>query len=179
MSTVNLKPQQEGAFRGWTSLIGAVLGFRAIDDSNGTTHDSDATYLTIPKLASPSGRVSFPFFLQWAGGIPSAVTVNVVARRGGAAHPRIQIGFTRSGAVAFSGSLLDPGSSWTLGSITFSTDPLTGLAWVPGNMPITEVCIQNENGVNGNNDVTLISASVDFAGPHNFDPLIPRGLSLE
>lgn len=180
MPSVACKPQAEGTWRGWSLLSGDSLGFRCVDDSDGTDHDSAATFLRLPKLIpGVAGRVSFPFFLQWAGGLPSLVTVNIVAQRGGASHPRLQIGFLRGSSIAFSGTFFDPGVSWQLATFAFATDPITGLSWDPEDMPVTEVCVQNETNVFGNNDVTLISASVDYTEPHNYDPIFPRSASLE
>lgn len=176
MPTIACKPQADGTFRGWSVLFpgSLALGFRAIDDSDGVTHDSAASYITLAKGA----RISFPFFLQWGGGIPSLVTVNLVAQRGGAAHPQMQIGFYRGATAAFDAVMFNPGAAWGLATRNFATDPFTGAAWDPDDMARTEVCVQNETGANGSNDVTLLSASVVYTGPHNFDPIFPPSARL-
>lgn len=164
MPTLPLKAQQDGRFRGWSALVGGSFGYQTIDDSDGTTHDSAATYLTLPKLNldTETGRVSFPIMLQAEGLLPDAITLNVVAQRGGALHPRIQIGFHKGGQVGFSGSLFDPTASWSLAQRTFSTNPITGSPWSASDLIGLEACVQNESGVNGNNDLTLVSGSLEY-----------------
>jgi hypothetical protein len=177
MSSVNLKPQQDGSYRGWSSIVGATFAYQAIDDSALTTHDSAATYIRLPRLLGEGGIVSFPFFKQWRGGRPTTVTVRVVAQRVAAAHPGIQIGFVRSGQFAFSGSLFSTGATWTLAVRAFPTDPLTGGAWDESLLAATEVCIKSEENIVGNNDVTLISCGVDYLPPLFTDPDMPQAVS--
>jgi hypothetical protein len=177
LQTISLKPQGDGTNRGWSSVVGASFAYQAVDDSDGTTHDSAETYFRLPRL-DPAGTVSFPFFRGWGGGIPSTVTVNVVAKRVAAAHPKIQIGFVRGGSFGFSGALFDTTATWDLATRAFITDPITGLAWDPELLPVTEVCLRSEALVVGNNDVTLVSAAVTYREPRNFDPILPPGAGL-
>lgn len=180
MPTIPLKVQQDGFFQGWLSLAGAPFGYQTIDDSDGTTHDSADTFLRLPKLSLPAGRVSFPLFLQAEGLVPMSITINLVAQYVSViSHPRIQIGFQRSGIVGFSGSMFTTTASWSLAQRTFSTNPITGQTWSPEDLVGLEACIQSEDGVNGNNDVTLISGSIEYMGAHYWlvDPL-PHGDAL-
>jgi hypothetical protein len=177
--TISLKPQGNGTYSGWSSIIGATYAYQAVDDSDGTTHDSEDSYFVLPRLAaSPAGIVSFPFFLQWAGGRPTSIAVNVVAQRGGAAHPQIEIGFVRLGTFAFSGSLLDPGVSWTLATRTFTTDPITGAPWDAEDLRLTEVCLRSEALAIGSNDVTLVSVVAVYLEPFLNDPVLPHAEGL-
>lgn len=169
MPTIALKVQQDGFWRGFSVLVGATFGYQAVDDSDGVTHDSELTHLTLPKLTSPvaSGRVSFPLFLQAEGLVPTSITLNVVAQRGGALHPRLQIGFFKGGSVAFDASMFDPTASYTLAQRTFSTNPITGSPWSASSLIGLEACVQSEDGVNGNNDVTLVSGSMVYSPTTN------------
>lgn len=169
MLTANLKPQGDGTYAGYSAIVGATSAYQAVDDSDTTTHDSAATYFTLPRLAlSPSGIVSFPFFLQWGGGVPASITVNVVARRGGVVHPQVEIGFYRAGVFVFSGTLFNPGAGFSLTNRTFSTDPFNAGAWDPAVLPTTEVCLRSEAGVLGSNDITLVSVGVTYRPSHFF-----------
>lgn len=162
MPTLPLRVQQNGWFTGWQSLVGGIFGYDCVDDSDGTTHDSAATYLVLPKLnlATMAGIVSFPLFDQVENIVPTSITINVVATQGGASHPRLQIGFQRGGTTAFSGSLFTTDATWAPAQRTFSVNPLTGQPWAPSDLVGLEACVQNEAGVNGNNDITLISGSI-------------------
>jgi len=170
MPTIALKVQQDGAWQGWSSLTGASFGYQAVDDSDGVTHDSATTYLTLPKLnlALFQGRVSFPVFLQAEGLVPTSITINVVAQRGGALRPRLQIGFYQGGLVGFDASMFDPTASWSLAQRTFSTNPITGQPWSQSDLVGLEACVQNEAGAFGNNDITLISGSLTGAPLSNW-----------
>lgn len=175
MLTANLKPQGNGFYAGYSAIVGATSAFEAVDDSDDTTHDSAATYITLPRLlTSPTGIVSFPFFLQWEGGVPTSIAVNVVARRSGAVHPQIEIGFHRSGTLVFSGSMFNPGAGFNLATRTFAVDPFNAGAWDPAVLPMTEVCLRSEAGALGSNDVTLISAEVTYRPPRAFSGIRPH-----
>lgn len=163
MPTIPLKVQQDGHLLGVGAIVGATFAYQALDDSDGVTHDGALTYITILK----NGAVSFPLFLQAEGLIPTSITINVVAKRGGAAHPRLQIGFYKGGLTAFDASMFDPTSSFTLTQRTFSTNPITGQPWSALDLIGLEVCVQDEIGVNGNNDVTLISGSLTYVQTTN------------
>ena len=174
MPTLGLKVQQNGFFQGWLSIVGATFGFEAVDDSAGTTHDGATTHITIDK----ANTVSFPMFYQAEGLQPVSITLNVAAQRGGATHPQLLIGFYRSGVTAFSGSLFNPTSSYTVTSRTFSVNPFTGAAWVVEDLVGLEACVKGETGVNGNNDVTLISGNIDYVARRSWhwpEPQ-PKGL---
>ena len=167
MPTLALKVQQDGTWRGWSLLEGALSGYQAVDDSDGTSHDSAATYLRLPKLqlTQGEGRVSFPVFLQAEGLIPVSLTVNVVARAaggGGGATPNMQIGILSGGVAAFHASLFDPVAGWALVQRTFSVNPATGAPWSAQDLVGLEVCVQNVNLENGSNDLTLVSGSMEY-----------------
>jgi len=180
MPTIALKVQQDGYWRGWSALVGASFAYQAVDDSDGTTHDSADSYITLPKLNLPTGagRVSFPLFLQAEGLIPVAITLNVGARRGGASHPQLQIGFSRGGIVGFDATKFNPGAGWSVASRTFSLNPITAAAWSESDLVALESCVQNEDGVNGNNDVTLVSGSIEYTGSHNWRGVRPRAVQV-
>ena len=170
MPIIGLKPQGNGLWTPSLAPVGAAYHYLAVDDSTGTTHDGDASYITVQRFGIDIGA-SFRFFLQSEGWTVNSVTVNVVAKRGAAAHPELLIGFLRAGSFAAHATLFDPGADWTLASRTFTTDPLTSVAWNPDLLPNTEVAVQSEAGEIGNNRVTLISVSVDYTEPHNVDPV--------
>lgn len=177
MPTIALKVQQDGRLMGWTALIpgaGATFAYQAVDDSDGVTHDSASSYLTVPRGAA----VSFPLFLQAEGLQPVSITLNVVAQRGGVGHPKIQIGFYRGGLTAFDGTMFDPTASYTLAQRTFSTNPITGLPWSASDLVGLQACIQCEAAVGGNNDVTLISGSLDYVPLSSWDFPEPKAKGL-
>lgn len=140
-----------------------MFAWDCVNDSDGTTHDGALSYLVLPK----GGQISFRAFLQSAGLIPSLITINVAAQRGGAAHPRLQIGFLRGSSASFDAAMFDCPASWGLAARSFAIDPITGLPWDPGDLSTTEIAFQNEIGVNGNNQITLVSASIAYGETHN------------
>jgi hypothetical protein len=178
MPTVNCKPQGNGTYTGWSLVVGAPLAWQAIDDSDTTTHDSASSYIRLPRLIAPGGTISFPFFRGWEGALPTSVTVNLVAQRVAATHPRISIGFVRGANFGFDPTPFDAPSSWGLAVRVFDNDPITGQEWNPDDLPNTEIVLQSAAFTPGNNDVTLLSASVDYSLPHNYDPILPMAESL-
>lgn len=181
MSTVPLRPQANGLYQGWFSLTGDNTGWKVLDDSEDASHDGDLSSMRLNRLdlQPGSGRVSFPLFLQTGGLLPISILLRVAAKRGTAAHPRMQIGFARpGGALVFSGSLFTTLVDWSVTERTFSTNPFTSLAWQPSDLIGLESCLQNEAGVSGSNDVTLFNGSLDYTTRHNFDPIFPKSQSL-
>src|SRR5262249_44196240 len=120
--TLPLRVQQNGTFQGWQTLVGGQFGYDCVDDSDGTTHDSGATYVLLPKMIASTGAgiASFPLFLGVAGATPSSIQINVVAQRNAASHPRMQIGLYRAGVTLLDGTFFDPPASWALATRTFS-----------------------------------------------------------
>jgi hypothetical protein len=178
MSTVACKPQGNGTYTGWSQIVGAPLAWQAIDDSDSTTHDSAGSYIRLPRLVSTGGIVSFPFFRGWAGALPMSITVNLVAQRVAATHPLISIGFVRGANFGFDATPFDAPASWALATRVFDNDPITGQEWDPNLLPMTEIVLQSAAFTLGNNDITLLSASVDYNPPHNYDPILPTAESL-
>ena len=169
MPTTGLHVQQDGKVQEYSALVGASFAYQTVDDSDGTGHDSDATYLTITRQ---SPRVSFPLFLQAEGLLPLSITLNVGAR-GSGTHPRIRVGFYRSGLSGFSASLYTTTSGWTVAQTTFSTNPITGGPWAPSDLIGLEPLVQNETGINGANDVTLLSGSLTYVPMTNARIVMP------
>lgn len=169
MPTIPLKVQQDGTIQQGTLVHqvgdGVNFAYQAVDDSDGVTHDGAATYINLARGVG----ASFPLFLQAEGLQPLSITLNVVARQGGASHPRIMIGFFRGVSAAFHGTMFDPTASFTLAQRTFLTNPITGSPWVESDLAGLEAYVLNEN-VFGNNDVTLVSGSMDYVARHNYDP---------
>lgn len=180
MPTIPLRVQQDGVWRGWTSLTGASFGYQAVDDSDGVTHDSGATSLRLASFSAPllRGRISFPLFLQAEGLVPTSITLNVVAQKVGViSHPLISIGFHRAGLFGFSAATFDPPALWSLAQRTFSTNPITGAPWSASDLVGLEACVQSD-ATPGSNDVTLISGSMDYGTRQNYDPVDSRGDSI-
>lgn len=164
MPTIPLRVQQNGSRQDQVTVFGETFAYLAVDDSDGVTHDSAATYIRLPnQTPSIPTLVSFPLFLQAEGLLPLSITLNVVAQRVGVGHPRLNIGFYKGGATGFDATLFDPTASWSLAQRTFSTNPLTGKPWSVSDPIGLEAALQSETGVFGANDITLISGSITYA----------------
>jgi hypothetical protein len=165
--TIALKVQQNGRIQGWNLIVGSTFAYQAVDDSDGTAHDSDTTYIRVAGAGlifeSPRGRASFPLFLQAEGLIPISITLNVVTKRSGASNPEMELGFCRGGLFAFDLTTWMPGASYGLESRTFSLNPITGAAWLASDLVGLEACVGNVVGASvGTNRLTLLSGSMDY-----------------
>lgn len=179
MPTLGLKVQQDGYWRGWLGLFGGTSGFEVVDDSAGTSHDSAATYLTLRllNLSQAKGRISFPVFLQAEGLVANSITINVAARRGGVSHPLLDIGLARSGLTFFHASQFDTTADWTVESRSFTEDPWSGLPWTPEHLVGLEACVSSDVDYFGPgfNEITLVSAGIDYVGLHSWTGREPQG----
>lgn len=175
MPPIALTPQQDGFWRGWTSYTGADFAYQCVDDSSDTTHDEGATSLRLGLLilGSGLGRVSFPFFIMAEHLIPRSVTVNVAAQKV-SGNLDLQCGFARNTTVAFDAVTFSPGVDYSVQTWTFSTNPFTGMAWADGDLTGTEVCVQSKLNQIGMNDISLISASLDYYAASDHAALRPE-----
>lgn len=164
--TVTLRVQGNGTLQGWESVTGATYAWQAVDDSDGTTHDSDSTYLVLPRGVLPQGIVSFPLFYQCDPGQILSVTLNVAAKID-TNTPEVQIGFHKGGSQAFHGTTFTPTGSYTVASRTFTTNPITGAAWVPTDIVGMEACVKMVVPLVAKARITLISGSMSAAMPTN------------
>lgn len=183
MPTLALKIQGNGLWQDAQDVTGAVFAWQAVDDSDGLTHDSDATRFKLPRAGQSFtglGIASFPLFLQAEGLIPTSISINVAARRTGAGNPGILIGLSRGGSVSLDGTVFSPGVSYTVETRTFTVNPFTGAAWKASDLVGLEACVQSELGAfAGSNQVTLISGSIDYMGDHFWRGLRPRAITLQ
>src|SRR5262245_9565649 len=177
MPTLALKVQNNGAYQQIQDITGATFAYQAVDDSDGTTHDSNTTYIRLRNIGPDTGTVSFVAFQGISGFLPRSVTINVAARRNAAGNPEIDIGLQRAGFFALSGSTFLPGASYAVESRTFGSNginPLTGAAWAVGDLVGVELCIVTEPGSAGSNRITLVSGSLDYAPLTNRRSRIPN-----
>jgi hypothetical protein len=165
--TLPLTIQGDGYWQGWASFSGAPFAYQCIDDSNGTTHDSGATKINLGRLVLPAGIISFPVMLMAEHMIPQSLTVNVAAVKVGATHPDLQIGFARGSATGFDPTAFTAGVSYSVATRTFSTNPITGLAWSAADLVGLEVCVQSMFGQVGSNDISLVSGSITYIAATN------------
>ena len=162
MPSIAFKVQQNGSLTGWTSFSGDTEAYRCIDDSDGTTHDSDASFIELPALsvlAPMQGRISFPIMLMAQIRRPVSLTLNVGHKKTGLGTREIQVGFYRAGVKGFHATLPAPGASYAVSSLTFATDPIAG-AWTEAGMTGLEACIESTADSEGNTRVTLLSGSI-------------------
>ncbi|HKB07906.1 MAG TPA: hypothetical protein VKF61_06495 [Candidatus Polarisedimenticolia bacterium] len=177
MPTIALKVQGNGAYQQIQNIVGASFAYQAVDDSDGTGHDSDATYVRLRNIGPDTGTVSFVAFQGISGFLPQSITVNVVAKRNAGGNPEIDIGLQRAGTFALSGVTFLPGAGYTLESRIFGSNginPLTGAAWAVGDLVGVELCIVTEPGSAGSNRITLVSGSLDYAPLTNRRSRIPN-----
>lgn len=184
MPTTGLKVQGDGFWRGWLNLFGGTTAAEVVDDSDGTSHDSAATYLSMRllNLAQGNGRISFPVFRQADGIIPTSISVNVVARRGTVSHPDLEIGLTyaQPAVAVFDPMLFTTDANWTLATRTFSSNPWSGAPWALADLAGLELCVSSEPSFfgPGTNEITLVSGTINYDEPHNYGPRDLSGRSL-
>ena len=164
--TIALRVQGDGYHQGWESVTGATYAWQAVDDSDGTTHDSDTSYVVLPRQFLEQGRMSFPMFRQCSPGQVISITLNVAAKIE-SGSPELRIGFYRSGTEAYDGTTFTPTGSYTVASRTFTTNPITGAAWTATDLVGLEAAVSMQTLVIGKARVTLISGSMVAAMPTN------------
>lgn len=168
--------QGNGSLAGWTMFNGATAAYLCIDDSTGTTHDSDATFIDLPGLSGlnpAQGKISFPFLRMAQIRRPTSIVLNVAHKRTGLGVRELQVGFYRAGAKGFHATLLQPAGSYVVSSLTFATDPITGSAWTEAGMVGLEACIESTVNSEGNSRITLLSGTMNYDIESNWRPPEP------
>lgn len=175
MPTIALLPQGAGRYSGWSSIVGATFAWQAIDDSTDGTNDGDDSYIILPRLSGgDAGMVSFPMFNQCEGIAPTSISLRVVAKRSGAAHPLIQVGFQRGGSAGFHATTIDAGAGYSATTLVFSTNPITAQAWTEDDLDGLEAMLMSEPFVLGSNRITLLNGSMTYRPPRAFAGLHPH-----
>jgi hypothetical protein len=152
--TIGLKVQADGFFRSWDSLVGGDFGYEVVGDSDGTTHDSDTTYLLLGKH-----EISFPIFLQAEGLFPMSLTINVAAKRD-TQSPILQIGLYRGGTAITLAPDFNVGATYSVESRSWTTNPFTGSAWKPADLVGLEAYVKSNTIARSR--VTLVSGLLTY-----------------
>lgn len=135
------------------------------------------TLVAIDVIPQSTGLVSFPMFLMAERMDPDAITLRV-AGKAHSGSPAIQIGFTKSnGALAFHGTPFSPGAAYSVTSRTFSTNPFNASAWGVADIAGLEPCLRASPS-GGSARITLLNGSIDYVGPHNYDPILPHAAGI-
>lgn len=168
MPTLSFTVQKDGTWQGWTSFTGATFAYQCIDDSTGTTHDSGTTRINLGRLLlnPQGGRISFPIMLMAEHLIPDSLTLTIAAIKNGVNNPDLQIGFARGGLVGFHGTVFTPGASYSTATRSFPTNPITGSTWNADDLVGLEACVQSVVAMLGNNDISLLSGTLDYHEAH-------------
>lgn len=167
MQVLRVYPVAPGRWSGWSAIEPAgAEGWSVLDDD---PHDSDASYIYLPKLAEPSGRASFRF-ASAMGIVPESITVYGVARKEGGAVKKYQIGFARgdSAATGF-GAAFTLVADYSTCQRDFAVSPITGLAWTAAEMTQLELCVQSVPDIITNCYVTMLHADIYFVKPRHLD----------
>jgi len=162
MPTINLPVQATGSLQGWSSIVGASTAHEAIDDSDTTTHDSDTTYIVIPKRFIGLGRVSFRFFDMAEHLIPTSIVVRAAMKKATGAVPEIEIGFYRGGVTAFSVTTVLPGAGYGVSTTTFNSNPFNASPWAEDDTDGLEICIGMKDQVLGSVWLSLVSVGLTY-----------------
>lgn len=174
MPTAGLKVQGDGTFIGYTSIVGAASAFEAIDDSDGTTQDGDATYILFGNPQASGRIVSFRMFEMAEHLVPTRVVLSISAKTIDG-DPEIFIGFTRSGVQSFHGTSYMPTGSYTpVIARTFNANPFNGQPWTESALVGLEPCLMMTDFVFASARITLLSAQVTYVDPHSHSGTSPR-----
>jgi len=159
--TINLPVQGTGSQQGWSSIVGATAAHEAVDDSATTTHDSDTSYIVIPRLALGLGTVSFRFFDMAEHVIPTSITIRT-AMKINAGSPEIEVGFCRGGVTAFSPTTITPGVQYGVNTTIFATNPFNASPWQDGDLDGLEPCVSSVFAIIGTARLTLLSVGLTY-----------------
>lgn len=161
MQTINLPAQANGTLSGWSSIVGGSFGYDAIDESDDSAFDGDTSYLILPRSLGNAGIMSFRFFNGAEGMIPTSIVIRT-AMKINSGNPDVQVGFYRSGAMAFSVTTVTPSASYNVFPSTFSANPFNASAWAAGDLVNLEPCLRMSNGVIGTARVSLVSVELTY-----------------
>ena len=146
MPPIDLRLQGDGLFTGWSSIVGATHAWQALDDSDGTSHDGDGSYIVLPRQILPAGRVSFRMFQGAEHLVPKSITLRVGAKKQ-SSSPRMSIGFQRYGVEAYDVTKYTPGTNYSVATREFVFNPITGLPWADGDLIGLEPCLLEDSWV--------------------------------
>lgn len=180
-TTVSLAPQADGFWQNWSTVFGANDAYLAVDDSTGTTHDGDATYIesnTVQGAAPLVPRVSFQFFDSALGIVPASITLRLAMATGGShgGSTAVKIGFTTTSTAAFDPTLATSNvSTYALFTRTFAVNPFTGLPWAVDDLAALQPCWETDVSASRVARVTLFNLDLTYQGTTQWMP--PYGVS--
>jgi len=162
MPTIDLPVQADGFYQGWSSLSAGTDGYLMVDDSASTSHDSDSSYLILPRLTDPGGIISFPCFRIAEGLIPTSIVVTAVGQIE-TGTPLLKFGFSdSSGNTGLSFGDLTPDASYNLMQTTFNTNPIDLTAWTAASLAGLEVLVQMKAATVATARITLVSVQMTY-----------------
>ncbi len=162
MPTINLPVQADGFYQGWSSLLSGTDGYLMVDDSASTSHDSDSSYLILPRLTDPAGIISFPCFRMAEGYIPTSIVVTAVGQIE-TGTPKLKFGFRdASGTIGLAVGDLTPDASYNLMQATFNTSPIHLNAWTAEDLVGLEVLVQMKVATVATARITLVSVQMTY-----------------
>ena len=162
MPSIDLLVQADGFYRGWSSLSAGTDGYKMVNDSASTSHDSDSTYLILPRLTDPGGIISFPCFRMAEGLIPTSIMVTVVAKIE-TGSPLLKLGWsTPTGTKVITLGSLTPLAGYSALQTTFNTDPFSGGGWTAEGLVGLEALVQMKAATVATARITLVSVQLTY-----------------
>jgi hypothetical protein len=171
MPSLDLTVQGNGSLATYTSLVGATLPFEAVDDSDGTTHDGDASYVLMQNvlgsavsltcltaaLATDDGDTTFVSFVQGtpqdfshqsiSSVLPAGTSIGALRVRWVATDPDGngdvgKVGLTIGGVRYFDSPFTFDAPGYFTNDSEWATDPSDGLPWTMDKIAALQTCVQ-------------------------------------
>lgn len=163
MPTLPIDLQEDGPHRGWSALVGVDTATGAVVDSlDGSSNDGDETYVRLPRLIATAGFVSFLAFKGAESLVPASIFLGLVARKEGANGPGVRAGFIKGTTKGLS-AVQPLATTYGLIPLTFSSNPVTGAAWAPGDLDGLYIYVEVQDQGVGQIRLTLLYGTLTYA----------------